>query len=82
MVLTKIILLPYRAFFCTGSGSFSFNKHVTTIPYEEFFTPASLPYHKPLYAKHKNTHPSKIGESPFPDAVLGAGCRFQLTPYL
>jgi hypothetical protein len=41
---------------------FSFNKLLTAIPYEVFFTLASPHYHKPLYAKHKNTHPSKICE--------------------
>jgi len=36
------------------------------------------PWHptiKPLYAKHKNTHLSKIGKGLFPDVVLGAGNR-------
>jgi hypothetical protein len=60
----------------------SFNKLVTAILYEEFFSPASLHYHKPLYAKHKNTHPSKVGEGFIPDAVLGARSRFQFTSYL
>ncbi len=31
------------------------------------------PYPKPLYAKHKDTHPSKIGKGFFPDVILGSG---------
>lgn len=38
------------------------------------------PWHLPsitnqLYAKHQDTHPSKVGEGFFPDAVLGARSR-------
>lgn len=61
----------------------SFNKYLTVNPYEIIQAHTSpLLYHKPLYAKLKNTNAAKISQSTFPDALLGAGHRLQFTPYI